>query len=246
MQGPARLLPLVGAYNFRDLGGYRTVDGRSTRWGQLFRSDTLQELSEADVQLLREIGLATIIDLRTPSELARYGRGPLVGEPIGYHHLALIDDDQVMNREGPAESQADLAQRYLHYLEIGKNTLVEALTMVSDQARHPLVFHCAAGKDRTGILAALVLDILGVEREVIVEDYVITASRMDLIVARFLRSENDTAWVASIPQFLLRAEASTMETFLELIDLHHGGSRSWARAAGVSDEALDAMSRLLV
>ena len=77
MQPRDRLVPLSGAFNFRDLGGYPTADGRVTRWGTLFRSDTLHELTVADVDLLRSLGLATIIDLRTSRELERTGRGPL-------------------------------------------------------------------------------------------------------------------------------------------------------------------------
>ncbi len=81
MMGPwipcERLLPLIGAYTFRDLGGYPTNDGRVTRWDKLFRSDTLHELTEEDLKVLRDIGLATIIDLRMPSEIERNGRGPL-------------------------------------------------------------------------------------------------------------------------------------------------------------------------
>ena len=84
METRERLLPLVGACNFRDLGGYPTVDGRFTRWGKLFRSDTLHELTEEDLELLRQIGLTSIIDLRTKTELERTGRGPLAEEPIAY------------------------------------------------------------------------------------------------------------------------------------------------------------------
>jgi len=86
----ARLLPLVGAFNFRDLGGYRVVDGRETRWGTLFRSDSLHELTDADLLTLRELGLSCVIDLRTPAELERTGRGPLAGEAIPYFHLPLV------------------------------------------------------------------------------------------------------------------------------------------------------------
>ena len=80
---PQRLIPLSGAFNFRDLGGYPTGDGGSTRWQVLFRSDTIHELTEDDVELLASMGLSTIIDLRTPTELERTGRGPLGGLPIG-------------------------------------------------------------------------------------------------------------------------------------------------------------------
>jgi protein-tyrosine phosphatase len=243
--GP-RLLPLVGAYNFRDLGGYPTSDGRITRWGQLFRSDTLHELTEADLQTLRDIGLASVIDLRTAAELERTGRGLLAAEPLRYLHLSVIQEEGGGSQGAPTEAQEDLAQRYLWYLDVGREALVEALRMVGDQTSYPLVFHCAAGKDRTGVLAALVLDILGVERDVIVEDYVLTASRMDLILSRVQREPDASARIAEIPQFLLRAEAATMATFLDLLHQHHGGGRGWALSAGVPAQSLEAMSALTV
>jgi protein tyrosine/serine phosphatase len=239
----SRLLPLVGAYNFRDLGGYPTVDGRTTRWGQLFRSDTLHELTESDLHTLRGLGLACVIDLRTSAELERTGRGLLADEAIGYLHLPLLDNaDQVP----PPDAGEGLAQRYVWYLDVGRHALVSALASVGDEASYPLVFHCAAGKDRTGVLAALVLDILGVEREVIIEDYVLTASRMELIIGRVRRRVDAEERIAEIPQFLLGAEVSTMEYFLDTLHDRFGGARQWALAAGVPPESLDTMETLLL
>jgi protein-tyrosine phosphatase len=239
-----RLLPLIGAFNFRDLGGYPTSGG-VTAWGQLFRSDTLTGLTEDDVAVLAELGLSSVIDLRTPVELEHSGRGLLAHQPVGYSHLPLVQKSGA-DQGAPAEAQENLVDRYLWYLEVGKESLVEALLMVGDPGRRPLVFHCAAGKDRTGVLAALVLEILGVDRPTIVADYVLTASRMDLIVSRMSEMPNAREVVAAIPQFLLRAEAETMEGFLERLDAQHGGARSWAVAAGVPDEVLAAMEESLV
>jgi protein-tyrosine phosphatase len=247
MQTGPRLLALAGAYNFRDLGGYRTVDGRVTRWGRMFRSDTLHELSGADLQVLREIGLVTVIDLRTTAEVERSGRGLLLAEPVRYLHLPLI---QELGEESPdltVEAREDLAQRYLWYLDAGRSALVEALGALADPTSHPCVFHCAAGKDRTGVLAALLLDILGVEQEIIVGDYVLTATRMDLIIARVRRESPDGVDViAETPQFLLRAEAATIEQFLALLYRQHGGGQEWARSAGVPAKVLDDLSALLL
>jgi len=91
-----------------------------------------------------------------------------------------------------------------------------------------------------------VLDIVGVERNVIVEDYVLTASRMDLILSRLRGAADAEARLAEIPQFLLRAEAVTMQTFLDQLHENHGGARGWALASGVSAASLEAMSTLLV
>jgi protein-tyrosine phosphatase len=240
-----RLIPLIGAYNFRDLGGYPTLDGRVTQWGRLYRSDTLHELTDGDLDVLREIGLSSIIDLRTSAELERTGRGLLGDEPVRHVHLPVVQEGGT-NQGAPADAQEDLHRRYLWYLDIGRDALVSALTMVGDPESYPMVFHCAAGKDRTGVLAALVLDIVGVERNVIVEDYVLTASRMDLILSRVRGTPDAEARLAEIPQFLLRAEAATMESFLDGLYAAHGGAREWALASGVAADSLEAMSALLI
>jgi len=117
---------------------------------------------------------------------------------------------------------------------------------VSDASSYPLVFHCAAGKDRTGVLAALVLSILGVDRSVIIEDYVITQTRMDLIMGRVRKEPDAEDRIAEIPQFLFRAEVGTMTTFLDQLDRRFGGARKWALDAGVHESALQAMENLLV
>jgi protein tyrosine/serine phosphatase len=101
MRGPDRLLPLVGAYNFRDLGGYPTSDGRSTRWGRLYRSDTLHELTADDLEVLRSIGLVSVIDLRTQAEVGRAGRGLLGAEPIRYANLSVCLKKEVSGRPLP-------------------------------------------------------------------------------------------------------------------------------------------------
>jgi protein-tyrosine phosphatase len=241
METRERLLALVGAYNFRDLGGYPTADGRFTRWGRLFRSDALHELTAEDLQVLRQVGLASVIDLRTATELERTGRGPLGDEPIAYLHASVLQEEGGESVATPAPPEGDPAERYMWYLSVGGDALTKALTMAADPANQPVVFHCTAGKDRTGVLAALVLDILGVDHSVIVEDYTITQTRMELILNRLRR---DPVWgdsVAAIPARQVHAEASTMEGFLELLYERHGGAREWALTAGISAETLDAM-----
>ncbi len=246
METRERILPLVGASNFRDLGGYLTSGGGVTRWGQVYRSDTLHELTEADVDILREIGLASVIDLRTAIELERSGRGLLGHEPVAFLHVSVLQIEGGESIARPSPPEDDPGERYLWYLEVGREALAQALITVADASNRPLVFHCAAGKDRTGVLAALILDILGVEHPTIVDDYVITASRLELILERLSR---DPVWGGSAPKIppgRVTADAATMERFLELLDERHGGARAWAQAAGVPAASLDAMAAQLV
>jgi protein-tyrosine phosphatase len=245
MASPSRLLPLIGAYNFRDLGGYATVDGSMTRWGRLFRSDTLHQLTTADLEVLRSVGLATVIDLRTGTEVAEKGRGLLQSEPVSYRHLSVMPEEKRdPDARRPSLAELDLASVYLGWLESGRPALVEALTIMGDPATYPLVFHCAAGKDRTGVLAALVLDIVGVERQTIVEDYALTATRLDLIRSRQVTDAETAARMIEAPH-LFGAEARTMESFLDVLHREHGGGQKWALAAGVEPATLEAMTAVL-
>jgi protein-tyrosine phosphatase len=241
-----RLIDLAGAFNFRDLGGYPTAGGRVTRWGRLFRSDTLHELTAADVGVLRSLGLATIVDLRTPRELDRTGRGPMASEPVAYRHLSVIREGEGEAMAAPAQPGEELSARYLWYLESGREPLVGALSLVADPDHLPLVFHCAAGKDRTGVLAALVLDILGVDPEIIVADYVVTAGRMELILARYRADPGLAAAISKAPAYRFGVEADTMERFLAALHERYGGARAWAAASGVDIAALDRLADLLL
>src|SRR5512144_2600872 len=150
-----RRIELEGCLNFRDLGGYPTRDGRRVRWRRLFRSDGLHLLTAADIRRLREeIGLAEVIDLRSTTELASEGRGMLAAEPLRFHHVPLFDGEVREQRARAAEI-----------------TLAEA--------SGPAVFHCAAGKDRTGVISAILLALLDVPDEVIVADYAATQDNLD-------------------------------------------------------------------
>jgi hypothetical protein len=192
------------------------------------------------------MGLRTVVDLRTERELHSSGRGPLGQEPVSFHHLAVVQEGVRGTVTADAEALAapappgdDLAERYLWYLDVGRGSLVEALTLLGDSDRYPLVFHCAAGKDRTGVLAALVLELVGVDREVIVADYVITAERLRFIMDRWRADPQFAERMAKVPASRFSVEAPTMEGFLDGLAGRHGGARSWALEAGVPPEVLD-------
>jgi len=250
MEPESRIVPLRGSFNFRDLGGYPGTAGRTTRWGRLYRADALHDLSADDVGMLGRMGLRTVVDLRTERELARTGRGPLGSEDVAFHHLAVVREGV---REGgssdgppvgesmaaPVPSGEDLVERYLWYLDVGRDSLVEVLTLLSADEHYPLVFHCAAGKDRTGVVAALVLEILGVDRPAIVADYVATGERLGLIMDRWRADPGFAERMAKVPPARFGVEAATMEGFLDQVRVRYGGARNWAVEAGVPPDALD-------
>src|SRR6516225_2972928 len=173
-----RVLALEAAYNFRDLGGYGTTDGRVTRWRTVFRSDGLHRLTAADLGVMQDIDLRTVIDLRTACELVERGRFPLDAHPVGYHHVSLMDviwDPGQAPAETSGAPVADfLLQRYIEMIDGAGARIGDIFAILADLDALPAVFHCAAGKDRTGILAALLLSSLGVSEETIMEDYELT------------------------------------------------------------------------
>jgi protein tyrosine/serine phosphatase len=254
-----RWYELEGCDNVRDLGGLPTEDGGQTRYGLLLRSDTLQHLTPADVIRLRDdFGLRTILDLRTPEETSREGRGPLGGEPIGYHNLSFLRTRWVTPAEVAAEEEAALAlirirtsddrvEHYLDYLRLAGDSVATAVTLIADEANGPTLFHCAAGKDRTGVLAAVVLSIVGVERQAIIDDYLATNDRIHLIETRLAALpsyERGIKTRADADQLRVRAEV--MAGVLDRIEEVWGGAASWARQAGVPEESVAALRDRLV
>lgn len=237
-----RRVALEGSFNFRDLGGYPTVDGAQTRPGRLYRSDGLQQLTGDDVAELRRRGLATIVDLRTEEELARWGRGPLEAEPIRWEHLSIITNADGEAVAAPATD--DLAARYLWYLQVGGPAVIRALRILADPEGGPAVFHCAAGKDRTGVLAALILSAVGVERAAVVADYTDTQANLAPILERL--AANPPPGHVPAPPSRLTVDPGTMERFLAGMDEHHGGAARWMATAGGDPDLPDRLRAVLV
>lgn len=240
-----RKVDVEGCDNFRDLGGYPSADGRRVRWRQLFRADALHGLTEAGVaRLCGELAVGDVIDLRSSGELAIDGRGRLAAAAVRFHHLPLFDG------ETPAADRE-------HYAHL---TLGELYVAMANGARGPIakvietlaatdeaaVFHCAAGKDRTGVISALLLSLLGVRDELIVADYAATRDALDSIVEKLLESEGYRDMFERLPPDTLHADPVTMETFLESMAREHGSLRGYVREIGVSDGAVEALRRRLL
>ena len=165
-----RRVVLEAVHNMRDLGGLRTADGRTVRKGVLFRSDMLKRATEADLARIGELGLRTVIDLRTAAEVESLGRYDADG--VDYRHLELrhVRWDLFPHREEPMPF---LAQRYVAMLETGAEAIRDSLDLIATQS--PTLVHCIAGKDRTGLVIALALALVGVPDEDIADDFALTA-----------------------------------------------------------------------
>jgi hypothetical protein len=242
-----RFVALDGAFNFRDLGGLPTDDGGTTRPRVMFRSDALHHLLPSDVDLLVELGMRTIIDLRSAVELERTGRGPLADTDMRWLHAPLSHGDAAAGRVlPPALAEGDLGRHYVESLSERTETLAEVIEHLASPENLPAVFHCTAGKDRTGMVAALVLSLVGVPDDVIVHDYTLTDERMGLVMERIRASGDFPEPVTPLLARVGRAEAASMETFLAAVRATHGDAEGWARAAGVSDDTLTSLHAVLV
>jgi protein-tyrosine phosphatase len=231
-----RQIDLAGCLNFRDLGGYPTRDGRQVRWRRLFRSDGLHLLTADDIRRLRdEIRLSEVIDLRSSAELASEGRGMLAFEPMRFHHLPLFEGDTREQRARAAE--ITLADRYALMAEFAADRIAAVVTALA-QAGGPAVFHCAAGKDRTGVISAVLLGLLDVPDEVIVADYAATQENLDAIVDRLMSLDGYRQMLASLPPDTLHARPETMVSLLARLRERFGSIEGYAREAGVGDDAI--------
>jgi protein-tyrosine phosphatase len=242
---PERRIGLSGPVNFRDLGGYDTVDGRRVRWRRLFRSDSLSPVTADDARLLtEELGLLAVVDLRTRRELDREGRGGLADVALHYHHVPLIEEVET-GPDGPFERS--LTDAYARLLDESAGRISDALAAIaSEVAEHPTVFHCTAGKDRTGIVAALVLALLGVSDEDIVSDYVLTQDVMPEMMERFPRRRLRNSEGLPYPSPIMRAEADTMHHTLAVLAEDYGSAAGWVQRASVDSEVVTKLRAALL
>ena len=246
-------IELAGACNARDLGGLPTVDGRVTRPGVLLRSDNLQDLTEQDVTALQDAGLRTVLDLRTAPEVEISGPGPLRATDVRHVHLDLIPHGfdgraELVERTIPDETAGEHAMDhfYLDYLRHAPDAGATALRTIADPRSGGVLVHCAAGKDRTGVVVALALSLVGVKRDEVVADYARTDERIERIRERLLATELYREDMERRTVDSMRPHADNMERFLDRVDREYGGVHGLAMSLGVSEETLAALSRRLL
>jgi protein tyrosine/serine phosphatase len=261
-----RWIELDGAVNVRDMGGLATTDGETIRTGLLLRSDNLQGLTGRDVDVLvSEIGVRHVIDLRSDTEVELEGPGPLTREPaVKIHRLSLfaegggltdveadipatIDTDKILPWQDRPEQDGHESERsvghYLGYLADRPDSVVNALRVMTEGAS---IVHCAAGKDRTGVVIAFALHVLGVPREQIVADYTATGDRLEAILARLRSSPTYAQDLDSRPADTHMPHAYTMEKFLTILDEHHGRPTGWLERHGWTGEDSRALRTALL
>lgn len=267
-----RWIDLEGAVNVRDLGGLPTADGRFTQRDRLIRSDNLQGLTPADVRVLvDEHEVRAVADLRTGVEVDNEGPGPMTREPrVELRHLSLFpeaghntdaaavdrqpDDPakpvvlpwQNLDRSVPdPEAPAGAAGFYVRYLLDRPDSVIETLRLIANTDGAALV-HCAAGKDRTGVVVAIALAEVGVRREAIIEDYALSAERIHDIFARLRASDTYADDLADSDVDKHSPRDTTMAELLDAVDRMHGGVPAWLRKHGWTDDDAAALRKHLL
>lgn len=234
-------------FNFRDLGGYRTVDGRTVRRRRLYRADDLCRLDGADLERFAELGIRTVLDLRRPNELEEHGRIP-PSDRFEYRHIHVKHTKwEPADFTAPGARTAYLVDRYLEMADMGGDGIAEALRTVADPGAAPLVFHCLAGKDRTGLVAAFTLHLLGVSDDDVADDY----ARSELAEAP------NWAWLAQRrtgtqapparrwEEFTVSPREAILRFFAR-VRAEHGSIPEYLRSIGVTRVHIDSMREHLL
>jgi protein tyrosine/serine phosphatase len=252
-------IELDGAVNVRDLGGLPTEDGGKTADARLLRGDNLQELSPADIAtLVGEIGLTTVVDLRSSDELASEGPAPLDGVAgvLHVHHPVLSEagsatdaaSDVLLARADRDRSRypADpICGHYLGYLEDRPDQVAAAVRSIARSDGAALV-HCAAGKDRTGVVVAVALSAVGVRQQAVIADYAATGERIGPLLARLRRSPTYVSDISSEPDESQRPRPQTMAALLEQVNARYGGAVQWLASHGFGHDDLQLLRAKLL
>ena len=163
-----------GCFNFRDIGGYLNQDGRRVKKGLYFRAGRQDRMTDKDLAQLSELNISTQIDLRKQEEVLDQGRGPLEAMGANYINIAVIPEGGSDKLNKLVGDTGISGKRYLGYLEFGPTSWLRLFGILAEQENLPVLLHCTAGKDRTGVSTAFLLSVLGVSREVIEADYLLT------------------------------------------------------------------------
>lgn len=235
--------PLEGTHNLRDIGGYPTRDGHQTRWGQLLRSDSLHCLSPSGQAQLIEQGLRTVIDLRHDTELRKAPNVFAASDAVTYVNIPLFAD--LTPHSDTRASVNTLADLYKTALDTCGRPLADAFTVLSDDG-FPALIHCTAGKDRTGIVVALLLRLAGVDADTIAGDYALTGTYIQDLLAE-LRHEAATA--GRDPERyerMLEYAPDAILIMLTHLEEQYGGSEAYLKRVGLHESQIKSLRTALI
>lgn len=237
-------MQLEGAYNVRHVGGYVTKDGRLTRPNLFFRSDSLHRLTAADQQQLLDSGLRTIIDLRRQTEVESQPNVFANSTVVNYRHLPLYNDwSEVVDDGRRLQGLAHLYQLILDYCH---ETICRVVAAIADPQTLPVLIHCAVGKDRTGIITALLLGATNVLEETIVADYALSYDYLTPLINEFRREAVRNGFDMDLYETFLRSPPQAMRQTLDHLSNNYGGVRAYLKTIGLRETQLVTLANQLV
>jgi protein-tyrosine phosphatase len=229
-------IELQGAYNVRDLGGLRTKDGRITRPGVIYRGDSLDNITAGDQKILFDkLGIVTVIDLRTLAETEAKD----LRFPVPRYRFSVLVEGRLGHEPFPSDDPAELAKVYLKNLDSGRAAVKGTFDIIAAnlQAGGATLFHCAAGRDRTGIIAALLLSLVGVTDGQIAMDYVQSNRNARRVTKKLAENPLYADHDKDRPEVILLHENSILG-FVRLLRQEYGGPRQFCLDSGVSAETI--------
>ena len=236
----SRELVWDGCLNVRDLGGHRTEDGSETKYGAVVRADSVRQLTDEGWQSLVDYGIRTVVDLRMDEEREK---DPPAGAPVDLVHISLFDDDKAVFEEidAAAEAAPDVASAtrdvYILFLEHFKANVATAIRAVANAPEGGVVVHCMGGKDRTGLVTALLLELAGVDDEQIAADYALSEERLRPRHELWFAEAETEAELERLQRIAQTPAASIVGVFQEL-ERRYGSVEGYLSDAGVSDDDL--------
>jgi protein tyrosine/serine phosphatase len=231
---------LAGAYNVRDLGGLKTKDGRVTRSGAVYRGDSLDNITPSDAEILfTELRIGTIVDLRTKAETQLTG----LLFPVPRYRYSVLVEGRLGKEPFPSDDPAELAKVYLHNIDTGRAAVKGTFEIIARNldAGVATLFHCAAGRDRTGIMTAVLLGLVGVTDGQIAMDYV-QSNRNARRVTKKLAENPLYANHQDHPAVILLNE-KTIIGFMRLLRDNYGGPRRFCLDSGISQEVISTIEK---
>lgn len=248
----SRIIPFEEILNFRDLGGYAGRGGKNIAWRKLYRSGSLLHMGEADkTRLKNELHIKTVIELASPDDVKKRQEIRLL-EEIGaqYYHIAFRPDmpDYYKTEMAMYVNHTTMGDVYLGRLKHKgfERRLMQTLEIIAEERHLPLLFHCAVGKNRSGILAALLLNALGVSDEDIIADYALSDSSMEAIKKSIVNDPATTEEVRNLPDFTWRAVPESMEAFLAGLKTEYGGAAGYLKQHGADKTLVKRLEKALL
>jgi protein-tyrosine phosphatase len=245
LQSYSKEIKFDGIINCRDLGGYKAEGNRTVAWRRLFRSGYIHPMTEGDLRRLKEeLKLTSVIDLRRNKAGQNKEVNLLKIAGIKYYNTPFLSyQKEELNYDFTSMGEAFLFRiRHKEYTK----PLIDALEIIADPKNHPLLFHCGAGKDRSGLLAAFVLSVLGVADKDIVSDYALSAQYMPDMVKRLMQDPETPDDVKNLPAYTWEATAASMALFLSVLKQEFGSARRYLEMNGADKSLFERLEKALL